>query len=227
MREILSLVMLSFAAGAAADDLDRAIALFKDGAVVRAIGVVSTLTQSEDAAVFHADMLLRVFDKAERAIVVARATHGHPDEKLKLAEFDLSAADREIVDGRLLGQDHARAFELFRELADAGDPRGMFWVGGLLLREDASQYDGIPVDLPTGWAYLNAAASFGYGPAIDSLRNVPERLRHFGATDRPPPRDRDKLKTRMTTPRFHDEVIGCWNAPTICSGSARQRPDRR
>ena len=44
----------------------------------------------------------------------------------------------------------------------------------------------VPVDLPTGWAYLNAAASFGYGPAIDSLRNVPERLRHLGATDRPP-----------------------------------------
>lgn len=70
MREILILVMLSFAARAAADDLDRAIALFKDGAVVQAIGVVSTLTQSEDAAVFHADLLLRVFDKAERAIEV-------------------------------------------------------------------------------------------------------------------------------------------------------------
>lgn len=68
-------------------------------------------------------------------------------------------------------------------LADGGDPRGMFWVGGLLLREDASQYDGVPVDLPTGWTYLNAAASFGYGPAIDGLRNVPERLRHLVATD--------------------------------------------
>lgn len=225
--------MLGCSAGAPADDLDRAIALFKDGAVVQAIGVVSTLAQSEDAAVFHADMLLRVFDRTERAIevlepwegservdvrlaalrgeagadesklscdtcrysgrtvatfyfMVARATHGHPDEKLELAKFYLSAADSVLVDGRLLGVDHARAFELFRELADAGDPPGMFWTGGLLLREDAGQYDGIPVDLPTGWAYLNAAASFGYGPAIDSLRNVPERLRHLGATDRPP-----------------------------------------
>lgn len=43
MRKALILVMLSFATRAAADDLDRAIALFKDGAVVQAIGVASTL----------------------------------------------------------------------------------------------------------------------------------------------------------------------------------------
>lgn len=230
MRTVLAVLMLSLAASAATDELDRAIALFKAGEVVQAIGVASTLTQSEDASVFHADMLLRVFDHAEGAIdalvpwegservdvrlaalrgetggdesklncdtcrysqrtvdafyfMVARATHGHPDEKLELARFFMSSAKHELVDGRLLGKDHARAFRLFRELADAGDPRGMFWVAGVLLRENASEYQDVPIDHATGWTYLNAAASFGYGPAIESLRSVPAWLRDVVGKD--------------------------------------------
>ena len=224
----LTLCVLSSAMAVAADELDHAIALFKDGEVVQAIGALNTLTMSEDAAVFHADMLLRVFDQHDRAVEilepwegservdvrlaalrgssdvdesklncdscrysdatvdpfyyqVARADQGRFDEKFELAKLLLLSADQHLVEGRVLGLDHARAFRLFRELADAGDPKGMFWVAGLLLREEPSQYDDVPIDHPTGWAYLNAAASFGYRPAVDSLRNVPERLRHLRA----------------------------------------------
>ena len=228
MRRILIVLALSFASEAKSDELDRAIALFKAGEVVQAIGLADAMTQSEDAAVFRADMLLRVFDQAERAIEVlgpwegservdvrlaalrgetggdesklncdacrysdrtvgayyfwvARATRGrHPDEKFELARFFLSLADHELVEGRPLGRDHARAFGLFRELADAGDPRGMFWVAGMLLSENADEYEDVPVDYETGWTYLNAAASFGYRPAIESLANAPGWLGDFG-----------------------------------------------
>ena len=241
MARCLALCMLSLATAVAADGLDRAITLFKDGEIVQAIGTLNTLTASEDAAVFHADIMLRVFENHDRSVEileawegsdrvdvrlaalrgspnvdesklncelcrysdatvdpfyyqVARAHQGRSDEKFELAKLLLFDADHHLVEGRVLGRDHVRAFMLFRELADAGDPRGMFWAGGLLLRQDAAEYDGIPIDHETGWMYLNAAASFGYEPALDSLRNIPERLRHLGA------KARTDLENKATPP---------------------------
>ena len=76
MARCLALCMLSLATAVAADDLDRAIALFKDGDVVQAIGTLNTLTTSEDAAVFHADIMLRVFDNRDRAVELLEAWEG-------------------------------------------------------------------------------------------------------------------------------------------------------
>ena len=217
MRAAAFLLLLSPAAWAA-DDLDRAIGLFKDGDVPGAMAVLSAMEHSEDASIFLSDIYLRVFgDKAnaarllepwvgatERASVrraaitgdltadeskldcpecgysdrsvdpfyfrLAQAgVGGDLDAKLELARVFLFTGGDHLVDGEVLGLDYGRGYDLLLEMADAGDPRGMYWVSGLLSRPRGANFKGIPRDRELGLSYLRTAAELGFGPAIEAL----------------------------------------------------------
>ncbi len=91
----------------------------------------------------------------------------------KAADLNYSPAIRDLGMFQCLGingvaLDKAVGLKHLRNIADTGDPRALYFLGGLY----ANGYGGLEKDLNSAWQYTQCASDAGYLPAITGLAQI-------------------------------------------------------